>query len=79
MPSDIARCGGSFDGYIPEKAQAEKHDVSVATLRRWKKLKYGPQPVQIGRKYFYRADASERFLAEQETATEHRDRPRRRR
>jgi hypothetical protein len=34
MSSDIARCGESFNGYIPETTQAERHGVSLATLRR---------------------------------------------
>jgi hypothetical protein len=77
MSSDVFRFGGiCLSGYIPETAQAEKHNVSVATLRRWKRLKYGPQPVQIGRKFFYRVDASERWLEGQETAAAE---PRRRR
>jgi hypothetical protein len=77
MPSDVARCGGSFNGYIPETAQAEKHGVSLATQRRWRKLKYGPAAVRIGRRYYYRADASEDWLAAQETAAA--EPPRRRR
>jgi predicted DNA-binding transcriptional regulator AlpA len=68
MPSDIARCGEGFNGYIAEKDQAQKHGVSLATLRRWRDRKYGPQPVRIGRKYFYRDDASEQWLAALENA-----------
>jgi hypothetical protein len=61
MPSDI-------DGYIPESAQAEKHGVSLATLRRWRKQNYGPTAVQIGRKFFYRDYATEEWFKQQESA-----------
>jgi hypothetical protein len=67
-------------GWLTEAEQAAKDCVSVATLRRRRARGYGPQPVQFGRKFLYRSDASERFLEEQETAAaERRDRPRRRR
>jgi hypothetical protein len=76
MAFDISRCGGAFNGYIAEKDQAEKHGISLATLRRWRDRKYGPAPIRVGRRYFYREDASERWLAEQESAAAE---PRRRR
>jgi hypothetical protein len=68
LMSDIAHCGEGFAGYIPEKAQAEKHGISLATLRRWRGMKYGPAPIKVGRRYFYRDDASERWLAALENA-----------
>jgi hypothetical protein len=55
-------------GYLTEIEQARKDDISVATLRRRRAQKYGPQPVQIGRKFYYRDDATECWLAKQEAA-----------
>jgi hypothetical protein len=67
-------------GYITEAEQARKDNISLATLRRRRVSRYGPQPVQFGRKFYYREDATERWLAEQETAAREpprRGRPRR--
>jgi hypothetical protein len=66
----------ALSGWLTEAEQAAKDRVSIATLRRRRARRYGPQPVQFGRKFLYRSDASERFLAEQETAAAE---PRRRR
>jgi hypothetical protein len=55
-------------GWLGEAEQAAKDNVSVATLRRRRVRGYGPQPVQFGRKYLYRNDASERWLEQQESA-----------
>ena len=71
------RSSTGLAGYITEAEQAEKHDISLATLRRWRQQRYGPQAVQIGRRFYYREDATERWLAEQEAAAKASAEPRR--
>ena len=69
---------GGIPGYITEAEQAAKDGISLATLRRRRARKYGPQPVPFGRKFYYREDATERWLEEQEAAAEAATEPRRR-
>jgi hypothetical protein len=64
----------ALSGWLIEAEQAAKDHVSVATLRRRRARGYGPQPIRFGRKFLYRCDASERWLAEQEAAAEERAR-----
>ena len=61
-----APTAGGIPGYITEAAQAAKDGISLATLRRRRARRYGPQPVLYGRKFYYRGDATECWLAEQE-------------
>jgi hypothetical protein len=74
-----ARIALSVAGYISEREQAEKHGITLTTLRRWRRRNYGPKGVQVGRKFLYRDDASERWLEEQEAAAAAAAEPRRRR
>jgi hypothetical protein len=76
-PSRIA-LSAALSGWLTEAEQAAKDCVSVATLRRRRARRYGPLPVQFGRKYLYRSDASEKFLEAQEMAAAEPPRGRRR-
>jgi glutathione S-transferase len=61
-------------GWLSEEEQAAKDCVSVATLRRRRAYGYGPQPIRFGRKFLYRCDASESWLAAQEATAEEKSR-----
>jgi hypothetical protein len=67
-------------GYISEQHQADQLEISLATLRRWRRKGYGPKSVKIGRKDYYPETASADFaaelLAKAETAAEPRRRGR---
>ena len=47
-------------GYVPIAAAAVELGVHPRTLKRWKSLRYGPKPVHIGKRLYYRrADVAE--------------------
>jgi predicted DNA-binding transcriptional regulator AlpA len=43
-----------LDGFIPIGETADQLGVHVRTLKRWKNQHYGPSPVHIGKRIFYR-------------------------
>jgi hypothetical protein len=57
-------------GYITEVEFAAQIRVAVSTIRRWRRQRYGPQAVAIGRKFYYREDAASTFAAAQLEKTE---------
>lgn len=57
-------------GLNSEESEAKLLGVSVRTLRRWRKLGYGPATTWIGRFPYYTQAAHERFLAAQERTVE---------
>ena len=50
-------------GLRSETEQAERLGISLRTLRRWRDIKYGPTPTQIGRFFYYSDDAERAFIA----------------
>jgi hypothetical protein len=66
----------SIPGYRTEQQQAAVIGISLSTLRRWRKKKYGPRSVRYGRFILYPEDEDTRFLAEQAAATENSLKPR---
>jgi hypothetical protein len=58
----------AIPGWLTEAQQAMKDHVNIATLRRRRVDRYGPMPIKFGRRFFYREDATERWLEEQEAA-----------
>jgi hypothetical protein len=59
-----ARSG--IEGFITEFEFATQLGIAVATVRRWRRQRYGPQAVTIGRRFYYRENAASTFAAEEE-------------
>jgi hypothetical protein len=76
-----APIAGDIPGYIAEFEFAGQLGVAVATVRRWRRQRYGPQAVTIGRRFYYPENAAQTFadaqLKEAEAAAEPRRRGRR--
>jgi hypothetical protein len=52
--------------FFSESTLAAELDVTIRTLRRWRRERTGPSVTHIGRKRMYRIDAVERWLASRE-------------
>lgn len=50
-------------GLRSETEQAARLGIALRTLRRWREIKYGPAPTQIGRFFYYSDDAERAFIA----------------
>jgi len=57
---------GILSGWISRLDLALELDVTVETLRRWEGLRFGPPCVRAGRKVYYRRDAVQGWLTQQE-------------
>jgi hypothetical protein len=51
-------------GWITEAQFARQLGLSIATVRRWRRRRYGPPWVKIGRKDYTQANAAADFAAE---------------
>jgi hypothetical protein len=69
---------GGIEGFITEFEHAAQLGIAVATVRRWRRQRYGPQAVTIGRKFYYREDAAQTFAIAQLERAEAASEPRRR-
>jgi len=59
-----------ISGFISEQQLADQLDLSLATIRRWRRAGYGPISVKIGRVSYYRENAFAEFVeAEMKKAT----------
>ena len=56
-----------LSGWISRLDLALELGVTVETLHRWEKLRFGPPCVRAGRKIYYRRDAVQDWLMRQET------------
>jgi hypothetical protein len=64
-------------GFISEFEFAARLGVQIQTVRRWRRQRYGPSAVAVGKRLYYRENAAQTFAAEQaEAAPRHRGRPR---
>ena len=66
-----------LSGWISRLDLALELDVTVETLHRWEKLRFGPPCVRAGRKIYYRRDAVQEWLLQQEASPPHARRARR--
>lgn len=57
---------GLLSGWISRLDLALELGVTVETLRRWELLRFGPPCVRAGRKIYYRRDAVQDWLMQQE-------------
>ena len=57
---------GLLSGWISRLDLALELGVTVETLRRWELLRSGPTCVRAGRKIYYRRDAVQDWLMQQE-------------
>lgn len=55
-----------LSGWISRLDLALELGVTVETLHRWEKLRFGPPCVRAGRKIYYRRDAVRDWLVQQE-------------
>ena len=55
-----------LSGWISRLDLALELDLTVETLHRWEKLRFGPPCVRAGRKIYYRRDAVQDWLMQQE-------------
>lgn len=55
-----------MNGWISRLDLALELEVTVETLHRWEKLRFGPPCVRAGRKIYYRRDAVQDWLMQQE-------------
>ena len=55
-----------MSGWISRLDLALEIGVTVETLHRWEKLRFGPPCVRAGRKIYYRRDAVQDWLMQQE-------------
>ena len=55
-----------LSGWISRLDLALELGVTVETLYRWEKLRFGPPCVRAGRKIYYRRDAVQDWLMQQE-------------
>ena len=55
-----------MSGWISRLDLALELGVTVETLHRWEKLRFGPPCVRAGRKIYYRRDAVRDWLMQQE-------------
>jgi hypothetical protein len=60
----------NLPGYYSEREQAARLGLALSSLRRWRRLKFGPTSVRIGRRVLYPHGADEKWLAAQQAATE---------
>lgn len=43
-----------LDGYMPLSQAAAELGIHLRTLKRWRALRYGPTPVRVGKRLYYR-------------------------
>lgn len=55
-----------MSGWISRLDLAVELEVTVETLHRWEKIRFGPPCVRAGRKIYYRRDAVQDWLMQQE-------------
>src|SRR5271166_3600866 len=55
-----------IQGLLSEEREADQLDVSVRTLRRWRKIGYGPAVTYLGRTPYYTPNAHAEFIVSQE-------------
>jgi hypothetical protein len=58
-----ARSG--IEGFITEFEFAAQLGVAVTTVRRWRRQRYGPKAIAIGRRFYYRENAAQSFAVDQ--------------
>ena len=73
-PSEQSAPTGVLSGWISRLDLALELDLTVDTLRRWEKRRFGPPPVRAGRRVYYRRDAVQEWLQQQEQADPRRPR-----
>ena len=67
--SERSTQGGVLSGWISRLDLALELDLTVDTLRRWEARRVGPPCVRAGRKIYYRREAVQEWLQQQEQPT----------
>ncbi len=57
--------GNLFDGYLTEQQFCEAIGKTPRTARLWRKRRYGPPYVRIGREIYYPLDDAQKWLRSQ--------------
>jgi hypothetical protein len=68
----------TIEGFVSEAEFANQLNLTLATVRRWRRVGYGPRSVRLGRRDFYRENAVQQFLSEKLAEAEAAAEPRRR-
>ena len=53
-----------LEGFLTLDQTASELGIHVVTLKRWKARRYGPRPVRVGARWYYRRDDWRNFFAE---------------
>ena len=51
-----------LDGYLTLEQTAAELGIHLVTLKRWKARRYGPKPVRVGGRVYYKRDDWRAFL-----------------
>ncbi|WP_296643922.1 helix-turn-helix transcriptional regulator [Roseinatronobacter sp.] len=73
-PSEESAPTGVLGGWISRLDLALELGLTVDTLRRWEKRRFGPPAVRAGRQVYYRRDAVKEWLQQQEQSDPRRPR-----
>lgn len=58
------RADSILDGFLTLDQTAAELGIHVVTLKRWKARRYGPRPVRVGARWYYRRDDWRSFFAQ---------------
>jgi len=64
--NQVKKAGSLLQDYLTEESLAGEIDVTVRTLRRWRKERKGPPITHVGRQVRYSIDGVRRWLAANE-------------
>lgn len=51
-----------LDGYLTLDQTAAELGIHLVTLKRWKARRYGPKPIRVGARLYYKRDDWREFL-----------------
>ena len=51
-----------LDGYLTLDQTAAELGIHVVTLKKWKARRYGPKPVRVGARWYYKRDDWREFF-----------------
>ena len=63
-----------LDGYLTLDQTAKELGIHVVTLKRWKARRYGPVPVRVGSRWYYRRDDWRTFFENEDKSARRRSR-----
>jgi len=64
-----------LEGYLTLDQTGKELGIHIITLRRWKARRYGPQPVRVCARWYYRRDDWRTFFEQENTGKGRKGRP----